>query len=98
VAAEPPPPAAAAAAVSDVSLASRSVTSPTTLQHDRLTDSGVVRIWCERRGTKLHETFCRTHEMTQDNTLNKVRVAATELQQLLSLNTSMSIESTAQSR
>ena len=53
--------------------------------------------WCEG-GTKLHETFVM-HQMTRNNTLNKVHVAATELPQLLmSQNTNMFREATAQSR
>jgi len=38
------------------------------------------------------------HKMTRNNTLNKVRVAATELPQLLSQNTDMFGEETAQGR
>ena len=36
-----------------------------------------------------------THKMMQNNTMNKVHVAATELSQLLSQNTNMSGEETA---
>ena len=39
-----------------------------------------------------------SHKMMRNNTVNKVRVAATELPQLLSLNTNMFGEATAQSR
>ena len=41
--------------------------------------------------------FFVAHKMTRNNTLNKVRVAATELPQLLSQNTNMFGEATAQS-
>ena len=50
-----------------------------------------------RRGIKLHETFV-AYKMTRNNTGNKVHVAATELPQLLSQNTNMFGEATAQSR
>jgi len=56
-----------------------------------MTDSDVARIWCEEGATKIHE-------MTRNDTLNKVHVAATELPQLLSHNTNMFVEATAQSR
>jgi len=38
------------------------------------------------------------HEMARNNTLNKVHVVATELPQLLSQNTNMFGQATAQSR
>ena len=39
-----------------------------------------------------------THKMMQNNTLNKVHVAATELPQMLSQNTGMFGEATTESR
>ena len=58
--------------------------------------SGAARILCERVETKLHEIFV-AHKMTRNNTVNKVHVAATELPQLLSQNTNVFGETTAQS-
>ena len=48
-------------------------------------------------GTKLYMKLFVVHLMTQNNTLNKVHVAATELPQLLSQNTNTFGEVTAQS-
>jgi len=54
----------------------------------------VARIWC-----KLHETLLLlSHKMMWSDTLNKVHVAATKLPQLLSQNTNIIGEATAQSR
>ena len=47
--------------------------------------SGVARIWCE--GAQNYTKIVVARKMTRNNTLNEVRVAATELPQLLSLNT-----------
>jgi len=51
-----------------------------------------------RGRTKLGVKLFVAHEITRSNTLNKVHVAATELPQLLSQNTDMFGEATAQSR
>jgi len=47
-----------------------------------------------------HKTTCNflSHKMTQNNTLNQVHVAETELSQPLSQNTNMFGEATVQSR
>jgi len=60
-----------------------------------LSTGGVARIWCERGNTKLHENYL-SHIMTRNHTINKVHVAATELQQLLKQNTNIFGEETAQ--
>jgi len=57
---------------------------------------GEARIRCE--GAQKYMKLFVAHKMTQNNTLNKVRVSATELSQMLSQNTSMFGEATAQSR
>jgi len=50
-------------------------------------------------GTQNYKKLFVAHKMTRNNTLNKVHVAATELpQQLLSQNTNVFGEATAQSR
>jgi len=51
-----------------------------------------------RRVAQNYMKLCVAHKMTRNNTLNKVHVAATELPQLLSQNTNMFGEATAQSR
>jgi len=50
------------------------------------------------RGTQNYMTLFVANKMTRNNTLNKVHVAMTELAQLLSQNTNMFGEATAQSR
>jgi len=50
------------------------------------------------RGAQNYMKLFVEQKMTRNNTLNKVHVAATELPQLLSQNTDMFREATAQSR
>ena len=49
-------------------------------------------------GAQKYMKLFVAHKMTRNNTLNKVHVAETELPQLLSRNTNMFGEATAQSR
>ena len=58
---------------------------------------GIARIWYEGAAQNYMKLFV-AHKMTRNNTLNKVHVAATEPPQLLSRNTNMFGEATAQSR
>jgi len=50
------------------------------------------------RGAQGYINFFVAHKMTRNNTLNKIHVVATELPQLLSQNTNMFGEASAQSR
>jgi len=66
------------------------------IKYSLYSDSGVARIWC--KGCKLHEILLLlSHEMMRSDTLSNVHVAATELPQLLSQNTNIIGEATAQS-
>jgi len=56
-------------------------------------NSGVARIGCE--GPLKYTKLFVAHKMMRNITLNKVHVAATELQQLLSQNTNVLGEATA---
>ena len=58
--------------------------------------SGVSRIWHTGAQNYMKQLFV-ADKMTQNNSLNKDRVAATELLQLLSQDTNMFVEATAQS-